>query len=128
MSTDPRVNDWPLMESPFPTMMIVAVYLYLVVALGPRLMANKKPYQLNAVLVAYNAVQVIFSVIMLWEVRVAVCSLQHSIVQFLPHRKHYAASATKPMRRVCVLSHYVTYAMDQASLSCGIVFLRSLFE
>lgn len=65
--SDPRVNDWPLMDSPFPTMMIVAVYLYLVVVLGPRLMTNRKPYQLNAVLVVYNAVQVIFSVIMLWE-------------------------------------------------------------
>jgi elongation of very long chain fatty acids protein 7 len=63
------VNDWPLMDSPLPTMTIVAVYLYLVVDLGPRLMANKKPYQLNAVLVVYNAVQVIFSVFMLWEVR-----------------------------------------------------------
>jgi hypothetical protein len=57
------------MESPFPTMVIVAVYLYLVVVLGPRFMANRKPFQLNAVLVVYNAVQVIFSVIMLWEVR-----------------------------------------------------------
>jgi hypothetical protein len=55
------------MEGPFPTM-IVAVYLYLVVVLGPRLMANRKLYQLNAVLVVHNAVQVIFSVIMLWEV------------------------------------------------------------
>jgi hypothetical protein len=66
---DPRVNDWPLMDSPLPTMIIVAVYLYLVVVLGPRLMANRKPFQLNAVLVVYNALQVIFSVVMLWEVR-----------------------------------------------------------
>jgi hypothetical protein len=64
------------MESPFPTMMIVAVYLYLVVVLGPRLMANRKPYQLNAVLVVYNAVQVIFSVIMLWEVRTTNSSIR----------------------------------------------------
>jgi hypothetical protein len=57
------------MESPFPTVIIVAVYLYLVLVLGPRLMANRKPFQLNTVLVAYNALQVIFSVAMLWEVR-----------------------------------------------------------
>jgi hypothetical protein len=66
------------MDSPFPTMVIVAVYLYLVVVLGPRLMANRKPYQLNAVLVAYNAVQVIFSVIMLWEVRNRNSSIRQS--------------------------------------------------
>lgn len=57
------------MDSPLPTVIIVAVYLYLVLVLGPRLMANRKPFQLNAVLVAYNAFQVIFSVVMLWEVR-----------------------------------------------------------
>jgi len=57
------------MESPIPTVIIVAMYLYLVLVLGPRLMANRKPFQLNAVLVTYNALQVIFSVFMLWEVR-----------------------------------------------------------
>jgi hypothetical protein len=57
------------MDSPIPTMLMVAVYLYLVVILGPRLMANRKPFQLNSVLVAYNAAQVIFSIAMLWEVR-----------------------------------------------------------
>lgn len=57
------------MESPIPTVIIVALYLYLVLVLGPRLMANRKPFQLNTVLVAYNAMQVIFSVAMLWEVR-----------------------------------------------------------
>jgi len=62
------VNDWLLMESPAPTMLMVAVYLYLVVVLGPRLMANRKPFQMNRVLVVYNAVQVIFSIAMLWEV------------------------------------------------------------
>jgi elongation of very long chain fatty acids protein 7 len=66
--TDPRVNDWPLMDSPVPTVVIVAMYLYLVAILGPRLMTNRKPFQLNSVLVTYNATQVIFSIVMLWEV------------------------------------------------------------
>lgn len=57
------------MDSPLPTVTIVAVYLYIVLVLGPRLMANRKPFQLNAVLVAYNALQVVFSILMLWEVR-----------------------------------------------------------
>lgn len=68
------MNDWLLMESPAPTMLMVAVYLYLVVVLGPRLMANRKPFQMNSVLVAYNAVQVIFSIAMLWEVRSTDCT------------------------------------------------------
>lgn len=65
--SDPRVNDWPLMDSPVPTLVMVTVYLYTVVLLGPRLMANRKPFQLRNILVVYNAAQVVFSLVMLWE-------------------------------------------------------------
>jgi hypothetical protein len=37
--------------------------------LGPRLVANRKAFQLNNLLVAYSALQVVFSVVTLWEVR-----------------------------------------------------------
>lgn len=66
--SDPRVSDWPLMDSPIPTFLIVVMYLYSVTLLGPRIMANRKPFQLRNVLVAYNAFQVIFSLGMLYEV------------------------------------------------------------
>lgn len=66
--TDPRVNDWPLMFSPIPTVAMVAFYLYVVIFLGPRVMANRKPFKLNNVLIVYNAAQVVFSLTMLWEV------------------------------------------------------------
>lgn len=66
--TDPRVNDWPLMDSPFPTLFMVITYLYIVTYLGPKVMANRKPFKLNNVLVLYNAGQVVFSFVMLWEV------------------------------------------------------------
>lgn len=65
---DPRVNDWPLMSSPIPTVAMVVVYLYVVIFLGPRVMANRKPFKLNGILVIYNAAQVVFSLVMLWEV------------------------------------------------------------
>lgn len=67
-NTDPRVNDWPLMDSPFPTLIMVITYLYIVTYLGPKVMANRKPFKLNNILVWYNAGQVIFSLVMLWEV------------------------------------------------------------
>uniref|UniRef100_A0A8D8SNM9 Elongation of very long chain fatty acids protein n=3 Tax=Cacopsylla melanoneura TaxID=428564 RepID=A0A8D8SNM9_9HEMI len=65
--SDPRVNDWFLMESPIPTVIMVGIYLYIVIFLGPWLMANRKPFKLKTVLVVYNAAQVIFSLVMLWE-------------------------------------------------------------
>lgn len=58
------------MDSPIPTLLMVVTYLYIVTILGPRLMANRKPFQLNQVLIVYNAFQVAFSLIMLWEVSI----------------------------------------------------------
>ncbi|XP_043493750.1 elongation of very long chain fatty acids protein AAEL008004-like [Polistes fuscatus] len=66
-ASDPRVGNWPLMESPIPTILIVLLYLYFVTIAGRRIMSNKKPYNLRNVLIAYNAFQVIFSLGMLYE-------------------------------------------------------------
>lgn len=66
--SDPRVSSWPLMDSPIPTLAMVVTYLYVAVFFGPRLMANRKPFKLNNLLVIYNAAQVLFSATMLWEV------------------------------------------------------------
>ncbi|XP_043289106.1 elongation of very long chain fatty acids protein AAEL008004-like isoform X2 [Venturia canescens] len=66
-ASDPRVSDWPLMDSPVPVIFIVALYLYTVTLLGPRVMVNQKPFHLRSILVAYNALQVLFSLGMLYE-------------------------------------------------------------
>nr|XP_024217876.1 elongation of very long chain fatty acids protein 4-like [Halyomorpha halys] len=65
--SDPRVEDWPLMDSPFPTLFMVGAYLYFVVFLGPKMMENRKPFKLNSILVVYNAAQTLFSLIMFSE-------------------------------------------------------------
>ncbi|CAH1395681.1 unnamed protein product [Nezara viridula] len=63
----PRVENWPLMDSPFPTLFMVGAYLYFVVFLGPKMMENRKPFKLNSVLIVYNAAQTLFSLIMFSE-------------------------------------------------------------
>lgn len=68
--SDPRVSDWPLMDSPIPTLFIVILYLYGVTIFGPRVMTNRKPFKLREALVAYNAFQVVFSLGMLYEVNI----------------------------------------------------------
>ncbi|XP_076642517.1 very long chain fatty acid elongase AAEL008004 [Halictus rubicundus] len=59
--SDPRVNDWAMMSSPFPTLAIVMSYVYFVKVLGPKLMENRKPFDLRRVMIFYNLFQVIFS-------------------------------------------------------------------
>lgn len=65
--SDPRTTDWPLMQSPVPTVIMVVVYLYVILFVGPRIMANRKPFKLKEVLVFYNGGQVLLSLYMLYE-------------------------------------------------------------
>ena len=51
---DPRVEKWPLMSSPFPTIGLVLSYLYFV-KVGPKLMASRKPFELRPLILIYNA-------------------------------------------------------------------------
>ncbi|XP_062563470.1 elongation of very long chain fatty acids protein AAEL008004 isoform X1 [Armigeres subalbatus] len=68
---DPRTKDWPLMSSPFPTLALCLGYVYLVKVLGPRLMENRKPFQLRNTLILYNFVQVIFSAWLFYEIGIS---------------------------------------------------------
>ncbi|KAK6635085.1 hypothetical protein RUM43_008049 [Polyplax serrata] len=65
--SDPRVKDWPLMNSPFPTFLICISFVYIVKVAGPKLMENRKPFELKRVLIVYNLVQVIFSTWLFYE-------------------------------------------------------------
>lgn len=65
--SDPRVNNWPMMSSPFPTIFICLFYAYFVKVLGPKLMENRKPFNLRKVMLFYNLFQVILSTWLFYE-------------------------------------------------------------
>ncbi|KAI5645315.1 GNS1/SUR4 family domain-containing protein [Phthorimaea operculella] len=65
--SDQRVKDWFLMSSPFPTLCICLTYVFTVKVLGPKLMQNRKPFELKQVLIWYNLFQVIFSCWLFYE-------------------------------------------------------------
>lgn len=48
-------------------MMIVASYLYFSTSLGPRLMRDRKPFQLRNTLIVYNFIQVVLSIYLVHE-------------------------------------------------------------
>ncbi|CAD1475277.1 unnamed protein product, partial [Heterotrigona itama] len=66
--SDPRVNNWAMMSGPFPTIFICLFYAYFVKVLGPKLMENRKPFELKKVLLYYNLFQVAFSTWLFYEV------------------------------------------------------------
>ena len=65
---DPRVADWPLMASPGPVVTIFLLYLA-TVRQGPRLIEGQKAVEISSLVVVYNAVLVIMSAYMCYEVR-----------------------------------------------------------
>lgn len=58
------------MSSPVPTLLLCLSYAYFSKSLGPKLMANRKPFQLRHVLVYYNLFQTIFSAWIVYEASV----------------------------------------------------------
>jgi elongation of very long chain fatty acids protein 7 len=67
--SDPRTKSWFLSNTPGPLMLILVSYLYFCLYAGPQYMKNRKPFQLKNTLIVYNLVQVIFSVVLVVEVR-----------------------------------------------------------
>lgn len=65
---DLRTKSWFLSNSPGPLFMILIAYLYFCLSAGPRYMRDRKPYELKTTLLVYNALQVVFSWILLYEV------------------------------------------------------------
>nr|XP_042909565.1 elongation of very long chain fatty acids protein AAEL008004 [Parasteatoda tepidariorum] len=58
---DPRVAQWPLMDSPWKTISLVAGYIIFVKVIGPSWMRNRQPFDLKALMIVYNFFQVIIS-------------------------------------------------------------------
>nr|FAA01274.1 TPA: elongation of very long chain fatty acids protein 16 [Ladona fulva] len=58
---DPRVQDWLMMSSPMPTLILCLSYVYFVKWLGPSLMENRKPFQMRGVLILYNIFQITYN-------------------------------------------------------------------
>lgn len=58
---DPRVQGWPLVDSPFTVISVVAVYVSFVTTVGPHWMRDRKPYNLKPIIMAYNLANVVCS-------------------------------------------------------------------
>nr|ACO10630.1 Elongation of very long chain fatty acids protein AAEL008004 [Caligus rogercresseyi] len=68
---DTRVDGWFLMDSPLPTLVLCALYIYIVKVAGPRFMEKREPYQIRGFLIIYNLAQVIFSTYLFIEILLA---------------------------------------------------------
>ncbi|XP_062549403.1 elongation of very long chain fatty acids protein 4-like [Armigeres subalbatus] len=65
--SDPRVNDLPLMGTPWPGIAILGMYLWFVLELGPKWMQRRKPMKIDNIIKVYNLVQVILCLFLFVE-------------------------------------------------------------
>lgn len=66
--SDSRVKDWPMMQSPLPTLSICIFYVYFCKSLAPRLMEKREAFNLRNTLIFYNLFQTVFSTWIFYEV------------------------------------------------------------
>lgn len=64
---DPRVKEYPMMQNPVSMSVTLLCYLFFVLYLGPRLMANRKPFQLKEAMIVYNFLLVGLSIYIVYE-------------------------------------------------------------
>nr|XP_045608805.1 elongation of very long chain fatty acids protein AAEL008004-like [Procambarus clarkii]XP_045608806.1 elongation of very long chain fatty acids protein AAEL008004-like [Procambarus clarkii] len=68
LSPDPRQESWLLMTSPLPTLFATFVYIAASTWWGPLYMKHRAPFSgLRNVMMAYNAIQVVYSAWMFYE-------------------------------------------------------------
>uniref|UniRef100_A0A1B6CJX8 Elongation of very long chain fatty acids protein n=1 Tax=Clastoptera arizonana TaxID=38151 RepID=A0A1B6CJX8_9HEMI len=57
----PQVKDFFMMGSPFPTTFLAIFYLLVIYKIGPTFMKNRKPFNINKLLIFYNIAQIMFN-------------------------------------------------------------------
>lgn len=58
---DEVVDNWFLMPSIIPVIAIIAAYLGYVLIVGPKMMENRKPYNIKYIILAYNLFQTVYN-------------------------------------------------------------------
>uniref|UniRef100_A0A1B6FEY2 Elongation of very long chain fatty acids protein n=1 Tax=Cuerna arida TaxID=1464854 RepID=A0A1B6FEY2_9HEMI len=61
MDSGKIVEEWFLVRTPYPVIAILALYLLVVLKLGPKYMEGREPYRLEFVMRLYNIVQVLYN-------------------------------------------------------------------
>ena len=67
--TDPRVDGWFMMESPWPSLILTIAYIVLVEYALPKYMEHREAYSLRKTMIVYNFAMVALSGYIFFEVR-----------------------------------------------------------
>ncbi|ENN80702.1 hypothetical protein YQE_02870, partial [Dendroctonus ponderosae] len=77
--SDKRTRGWALVDSPVPTLLFTALYLFLV-WIGPKYMEKRKPFKLTPLLVPYNMAMAILNGYIASQLLTASTRLKYSYI------------------------------------------------
>ncbi|XP_063702729.1 very long chain fatty acid elongase 4-like [Culicoides brevitarsis] len=77
--SDNRTKGWFLVDSPAPVLALIYLYL-LIVYLGPKIMKDRKPFKLNAILVPYNIAMALLNLWICIRLFIASFHLKYSYI------------------------------------------------
>ncbi|KAJ3641334.1 hypothetical protein Zmor_027846 [Zophobas morio] len=77
--SDSRTRGWPLVDSPGPTAVYTAIYLF-IVWVGPKLMKNRKPFRLTWLLIPYNLLMAVLNAYISVQLFTAATRLRYSYI------------------------------------------------
>lgn len=86
---DKRTRGWLMVDSPLPTIGYTILYL-IMVALGPRLMKNRRPFTLKKTMIAYNLSMCVLNAYIAFEV-----SFESKPKEHTPHSNSQELSKKK---------------------------------
>lgn len=93
------------MQSPIPTLMLCTLY-FLCVAVGPKLMENRKPFDLKYVLIVYNFSLVALSIYIVHQVScVYMCVCVCVCARVCVHVRAYMCAFACVCACACMLVH-----------------------
>ncbi|XP_028412922.1 elongation of very long chain fatty acids protein 4-like isoform X2 [Dendronephthya gigantea] len=78
-ASDPRVKDWPLVQSIWCPVLAVMCYI-VVVILGPRIMKNQQAFQLRVTMILYNFLAIVSSGYMFIKLLVSTVQANYSFI------------------------------------------------
>lgn len=111
LEPDPRINGLLLFRSCWKIFSIIAAYLLFATIIGPKLMSNRKPYQLRRPIFVYNVVMVTLNVYFFFE---SICAYEFgtALLNFEYPTKHNELSPKEERRLNFVYWYFLSKLVD----------------
>ncbi|XP_065923120.1 very long chain fatty acid elongase 7-like isoform X2 [Magallana gigas] len=75
---DERLRGWPFMDSPVPVLTVFVLYL-MMVKQGPKMMEQRKPFQVQGPMVLYNLAVMVLSIYITFEMLISAVQSSYSL-------------------------------------------------